>query len=163
MRRVGSCAVVAACILARVPAVSAQGRAEVAVSYDFLYHEYEETSAAGMHVGAAVPIAHFKGVVEAGVNRFDGATVSSFMGGARWRLGRGSSAKLEPSVQALIGAWRCCEETNVAFQPGLLLDYRYSSKVAIRGGLALRHIFVSDFDDENAFRLSAGVVWSLSR
>lgn len=158
----GVCLVAVALVLVAGPRAHAQDGVAVAASYDFLYNEFEETSAAGAHVSAAVPIAYFKGVAEVGFNRFDGATVSSVLAGGQWRLGP-ALRRLEPSVQLLVGAWRCCEETNVVFQPGVLVDYRYGPSLAIRGELAVRRIFIGDFDDANAVRVSAGVVWTLSR
>jgi hypothetical protein len=158
----GACLVAAAFVLGSGPRVLAQEGVEVAASYDVLYREFGETSVAGAHVSAAVPIAYFKGVAEVGFNRFDGATVSSYLAGGQWKLGR-ASRRIEPSVQLLLGAWRCCGETNVVFQPGVLVDYRYRPSLAIRGALAVRRIFIGDFDDANAVRVSAGVVWKLSR
>lgn len=157
-----TCLVAAAFVLGGSPVAFAQDRVEVAASYDVLYHEFQETSAAGAHVSAAVPIASFKGVAEVGVNRFDGATVSSFLAGGQWALGR-TGRTIEPSVRLLLGAWRCCAETNLAFQPAVLVDYRYTPALAIRGEVAVRRIFISDVDDATAVRVSAGVVWTLSK
>lgn len=156
------CLVAAALVLAAESRLVAQEAVQVAASYDVVYHEFEETSAAGAHFSAAVPIAYFKGVAEVGFNRFDGATVSSFLAGAQWTLGR-ASQKIEPAVQLLIGAWRCCRETNLTLQPGVLVDYHYSSSLALRAEVAVRRIFIDDFDDANAVRVSAGVVWALSK
>lgn len=162
-RVIGLGLLVLAVFLAGVRLASAQDPVTVSANYDFVYHEFQDTSAAGVHIDVAKPFAMLSGVGEIGFNHFEGATISSFMAGGRWALPRGTSSKIEPSVQVLLGAWHCCGETDLAIQPGLLVDYPYSMKVKIRGQVDLRHIFFDDFEDENAFRLSGGIVVNLDQ
>jgi len=133
------------------------------LSYDVFYREFEETSVAGVHIDVAKPFGMLAGVGEIGFNHFGGATVSSFMGGGRLVFPHGTSSKIEPAVQVLLGAWRCCEERDFAIQPGFIVDFPYSRNLKIRGQIDLRHIFFSDFQDENAIRLSAGIVLNLGK
>jgi hypothetical protein len=159
---IGSCVLAAA--LALVGAGRALGQdagATVGASYDVLYHEFSDTSAAGVHFDVAKSVGMVSAVGEIGFNHFDGATVSSFLAGGRWGL-PSSNAKLSPFVQVLVGAWRCgaCDLTELALQPGFGVDFMTSKMYKIRGQVDLRHIF-SDFDDENAYRLSVGAVFNV--
>src|ERR1043165_405621 len=81
---------------------SAQSRdpfqSDFSANYDFVYHELDETSAAGAHFDLAttitrnVPFLVMLG--EAGFNHFEGATVSSVMGGLRLRFPNASATVL---------------------------------------------------------------------
>jgi len=74
--------------------VSAQSRdpyfATFTAAYDLIYHEFGETSALGGHFDIAstikrdIPFLSLAG--EVGINHFDGANVTSFLGGPRLRL-----------------------------------------------------------------------------
>lgn len=161
-RVIGSCLLAASLLFVGASSASAQdGGTTVSANYDFVYHEFNETSAAGAHFDVAKSVGVFDVVGEIGFNHFDGATTSSYSAGARWALP--GSAKAAPFVQLLAGAWHCCDETDFHLQPGVGVDFATSSALTIRGQVDLRHIFLSDIDDENAVRASVGVVFNLGR
>jgi hypothetical protein len=152
--------------------VSAQSRdpyfATATAAYDFIYHEFGETSALGGHFDIAstikrdVPFLSLAG--EVGINHFDGANVLSFLGGPRLRLPNASDNIL-PFVQFFAGLYHCgaCDINDVAIQGGGGVDFRArrGSDIRIRGQVDWRHMF-DDFEDFNAWRLAAGVVFPLN-
>lgn len=153
--------------------VSAQSRdpyfATFTPSYDFVYHELNETSAVGAHFDIAstikrdVPFLSLAG--EVGINHFDGANVSSFLGGPRLRLPNVGDSVL-PFFQVLLGLYHCavCDINDFALQGGGGLDFRASrrSDVRIRAQLDVRHMF-DKFEGFNAVRASVGVVFPLNK
>jgi hypothetical protein len=138
-------------------------------SYDVVYHEPDETSGAGAHFDIAstikrdVPFLSLAG--EIGVNRFEGATVSSFMGGVRLRM-LNAGIHVLPFVQAFGGLYHCgaCNINDFAIQGGGGVDIRFSTTNALRfrAGVDVRHTF-DEFGDFNAVRVSAGIVIPLNR
>ena len=153
--------------------VSAQSRdpyfTTFSANYDFVYHEFDETSNLGAHFDIAstivreVPFLVLAG--EVGVNHFNGATVSSVLGGARLRLPN-AGPRVLPFVQFLLGVYHCgpCDINDFAIQGGGGVDVKLArnNDVRIRGQLDVRHMFDS-FDGFNAVRLSAGIVIPLNR
>src|SRR5262245_8799124 len=96
-------------------------------SYDFVYHELNETSSLGAHFDIAstikrdVPFLTLAG--EVGVNHFDGANVVSILGGPRLRLPN-AGANVLPFVQVMLGLYRCgvCDINDFALQGGGGID-----------------------------------------
>jgi len=159
-------------LLLAASSVSAQSRdpyfATFTASYDFIYHELDETSAVGAHFDIAstikrdVPFLTFAG--EVGINHFDGANVSSFMGGPRLRLPNAGRNVL-PFVQFFAGLYHCgvCDINDFAIQGGAGLDLRTrrGSAVRIRPQIDIRHMFDNP-GGFNAVRAAVGVVFPLN-
>src|SRR5438067_11552258 len=101
-----------AAVLFAAGTASAQSRdpfqTDFSANYDFIYHELDETGAAGAHFDLAttitrnVPFLVMLG--EAGFNHFESATVSSVMGGVRLRFPNASATVL-PFAQILLGLY----------------------------------------------------------
>lgn len=135
-------------------------------NYDVIYHQQDVTSHAGAHFDLASTFKRdvpFIGPVgEVGFNHFEGATVSSVMGGARLRI-PGEDRRVLPFVQVLLGLYHCCTVNDFAIQGGGGIDFRMSDRnFRIRTQLDVRHVF-DEFHDFNAVRLSAGIVLPLNR
>jgi hypothetical protein len=153
--------------------VSAQSRdpyfATFTPSYDFVYHEFDETSVVGGHVDVATTIKRdipfLTLAAEAGVNHFDGGNVLSLMGGPRLRLPN-AGPNILPWVQFFVGLYHCgvCDINDFAIQGGVGLDLRTrrGSSVRIRPQLDLRHMF-DDGSGFNAVRAAIGVVFPLNK
>ena len=160
-------------LLAAASSVSAQSRdpyfATFTASYDLIYHELDETSALGGHFDIAstikrdVPFLSLAG--EIGINHFEDANVSSFLGGARLRLPNAGRNVL-PFVQVLVGLYHCgvCDINDFALQGGGGLDFRArrGSDLRIRAQVDVRHMF-DEIEDFNAVRLAVGVVFPLNK
>jgi hypothetical protein len=133
----------------------------VGLGYDLVYHEVDSTSNAGFHLDVAKGQApHSSWVGEFGINHFFKSTVSSYMGGARFPMGKASGG-YKPFVQLLAGAYHCnaCDSTDFALQPGLGVDVQPKKhNFKIRGQFDIRHVFVKNFEDYNGFRISGGIV-----
>lgn len=159
-QRVGGLSLLVAS-LCLVGARSASAQPTAAVNYDFVYHEFEETSALGVHGDVAGPVGPFVLVGELGANRFDGATVASFAGGVRYPFAQSSSSSIQFAAQALLGLWHCgaCEFNEKFIQPGVLVDIPRSDAFSIRVQFDVRRIFF-EFGGEWAERVSAGAVWA---
>jgi hypothetical protein len=160
-------------LVAAVPPVSAQSAdpyyTTFSGNYDFVYHELDETSGLGVHFDLASTIKRdvpfLSAVGEVGVNHFDGANVSSFLGGARLRVPN-LNARILPFGQVLIGLYHCgpCEINDFALQAGGGVDVKMARSRAfrIRAQIDVRHMF-DEFEDFNAVRLAVGVVLPLNR
>jgi hypothetical protein len=138
-------------------------------NYDLIYHETGDTSVAGAHFDFAGTVKRdvpFLGIVgEIGVNHFEGATVSSYMGGARLRIPNLTPSIL-PFAQFVVGLYHCgaCNINDFAIQGGAGLDFKVtrSDVIRVRTQLDIRHVF----DDVQGFtpvRVSAGIVFPLNR
>src|SRR5579864_5787852 len=138
-------------------------------NYDFVYHELQDTSNLGAHFDVATTVKHdmpFLAVAgEVGVNHFTGATVSSYLGGARLRFPNFSPSVL-PFAQFLGGLYHCgaCSVSDFAIQGGGGLDFKVSDSndLRIRAQIDVRHMFDS-VQGFTAVRVSAGVVLPLNR
>jgi hypothetical protein len=138
-------------------------------NYDVVYHEVQDTSHLGAHFDIASTIKRdvpFLALVgEVGVNHFDGANVSSYLGGPRLRLPNAGPHVL-PFIQFFAGVYHCgaCDINDFAIQGGGGLDFRISrhDDVRIRTEVDVRHMFdtVASF---NAVRVAVGVVLPLNR
>jgi hypothetical protein len=137
-------------------------------SYNLIYHELGETSAFGGHFDIATTIKRdtpfLSLAAEVGINHFEDANVSSFLGGVRARLPN-ITDNLLPFVSGFGGLYHCgvCDINDFALQGGGGVDWRAhrSSDLRIRTQLDFRHIFDA-FGDFNAVRLSVGVVIPLN-
>ncbi|HWW87910.1 MAG TPA: hypothetical protein VNZ26_30140 [Vicinamibacterales bacterium] len=153
--------------------VSAQSRdpyaTDFSANYDFVYHEFSDTSNAGAHFDVATTIKRdvpfLSLAAEIGINHFIDANVSSYLGGVRLRIPNAGPSVL-PFGQVLVGLYHCgpCAINDFALQYGGGLDFRISNNNAfrIRAQVDGRHMFDS-FKDFNAVRVSAGVVLPLNR
>jgi len=138
-------------------------------SYDLVYHQVEDTSNVGLHVdiskalGSTVDDKRISVVGEIGVNHFFNATETSYLAGGRIPILTTDS--YEPFVQVLLGAQHCnlCASTNFALQPGGGVDFHTKHAFKIRAAFDIRHVFIKDVEDYNAFRLSGGIVIPLGR
>jgi hypothetical protein len=159
-------------LLLAASSVSAQSRdpyfTTFTPSYDLVYHELGETSTLGGHFDVATTIKRHEPFLslagEIGINHFEDANVSSFLGGPRLRLPN-INQNLLPFAQVFLGLYHCgvCDINDFAIQFGGGVDWRArrSSDLRIRTQLDLRHMF-DEFDDFNAVRLSVGVVFPLN-
>jgi hypothetical protein len=66
---------------------------------------------------------------DVGVNRFEGATVTSYLAGVRVSS---SVAKIRPYGQVLFGVERCCDEGASAIQMGGGADVPFHRNMAVR-------------------------------
>jgi hypothetical protein len=160
-------------LLLAASSVSAQSRdpyfATFTASYDLIYHELGETSGVGGHFDLASTIKRDRPFLtlagEIGINHFDDANVSSFMGGARLRLPNANRNVL-PFVQVFAGLYHCgvCDINDFAIQGGAGVDWRARrrSDIRIRTQLDFRHMF-DEFDDFNAVRVAVGMVFPLNK
>ena len=161
-------------LLFAVSSVSAQTQsrdpyfATFTPSYDVIYHELGETSAFGGHFDIATTIKRdvpfLTIAAQVGINHFDDANVSSFLGGVRVRLPN-LTDNLLPFVQGFGGLYHCgvCDINDFAIQGGGGIDWRAhrGSDLRIRTALDFRHIF-DEFGDFNAVGVSVGVVIPLN-
>ena len=123
---------VAGLLLLAARSASAQSRdpyfSTFSANYDLVYHEDNVTSHAGPHFDVASTFKRdvpFIGPVgEVGFDHFNGATVSSVMGGIRLRPG--NDRQVLPYAQVLFGLYHCgvCGTNDVAIQGGGGVDFR---------------------------------------
>ena len=165
---------VTTCVLAcslLVPSIaSAQSSdpffADVSANYDIVYHELDDTSNLGGHFDIATTITRNTPFLvlagEVGVNHFEGANVSSFLGGLRLRLPN-MGPNVLPFLQVLLGLYHCgtCNINDFALQGGGGLDFRLARRSPrIRAQVDVRHMF-DKVEDFNAVRVSLGLVFPL--
>ena len=156
-RVIGSCLLAVSLLFVGDRPVAAQSGVSVSGSYDFYYHEFDETSAAGAHFDVAKSLGMVDVVGEIGFNHFDGGTPVSYQGGLRYNFATGmGGGSAKPFVQFLLGGWSCCDVNEFLIQPGVGVDIATGKGFDIRVAYDFRTIF---FDpSENAHRVSAGVV-----
>lgn len=143
-----------ALLLALAAPAAAQGQLGAGISF----LDSSDTGA-GVTVDYAHPIVPLtKGTISAvgdfGLNKFDGATVTSYLGGLRVR------GVVKPKVvafgQFLIGAEHCCESTEMALQPGLGIEFAVSPKWNVRAQVDFRTVRSSG-NSVNSQRYTFGV------
>lgn len=133
-------AVCAAFLLATAAPALAQGT--VGAGLSFLHND--GTTATGVSVdyssakAATAGKATFGAVGDFDLNHFDGGTVTSYMGGVRVNIP--GSAKVQPFAQFLIGAEHCCGETDLAWQPGVGVDFAVSPMLNVRVEIDFRNV-----------------------
>jgi hypothetical protein len=88
-------------------------------------------------------------VGDVGLNHFDGATVSTVMGGGRYTFT--TSGKVIPYGQFLVGIVHCCGDTD--FDPAL----GFGADIAWKPNLNFRGEVQFIFEDQNATRWFFGV------
>ena len=132
---------IAALLALALPAAARQSddKPRVGAGLSFLHDEGE--TAVGVAVDVAKPIRSMTNsslslVGDVGINKFNGFTVFSLLGGPRitWT----SDAKVHPYAQFLVGLEHCCEENAFTLQPGGGIDYMYNEKMAIRAAIDFR-------------------------
>jgi hypothetical protein len=89
-----------------------------------------------------------------GLNHFDGATVTSYLGGVR--VGIPGSARVHPFAQFVLGAEHCCGDSNFAFQPGVGVDIPINPTLNFRAQIDFRTVRV-DGTSFNEQRYTFGV------
>ncbi len=132
-------------LLAAAVPVAAQGTVGVGVSF---LHDSSET-APGFTLDYSQPVVSNDGVSVAavgdfGLNKFDGATATSYLGGVRV-LGN-VSEQVGVFGQFLLGAEHCCDSTEFAFQPGFGIDIAINPQVNFRAQVDFRTV---RFEGEN--------------
>lgn len=88
-------------------------------------------------------------VGDLGINDFDGGTITTVMGGARYTFN--TSGKVVPYGQFLVGIAHCCDDTDFVPSIGGGLDIAWRRNLNFRGEIS----FI--FDDANATRFFLGV------
>lgn len=134
--------------------VSAQSDTNVGVNLSFL-RDSEQTGT-GFSIDVAKGVASNVAVVgDFGLNRFDGWTLTSYLGGVRFTPA--VQAAVSPFVQALVGLEHCCESNAFAFQFGGGIDVPVSERLSVRGQYDFRR---TRYDGEgyNGHRFGVGVV-----
>jgi hypothetical protein len=156
LTRIGLGAVI--CLVAGAGSAAAQGT--FSANYDFIYHEFEDTSAVGAHLDVTRSVATLVVAGEFGVNRFDDATVVTFAGGGRYAIPISNRA-FRPAAQFLVGSWHCaaCDFNEMFIQPGFLVDMPRTASLTIRAQGDWRRLLF-DFGAESAVRVSLGLVWA---
>lgn len=89
-----------------------------------------------------------------GLNRSNGVTVTSYLGGVR--VGIPGNAKVHPFAQFVIGAEHCCSTTNFALQPGVGVDIPINPTLNFRAQIDFRTVRV-DGNGYNGQRYTFGV------
>jgi hypothetical protein len=163
---------VAALLLFAASSASAQSTdpyfSTLSASYDLVYHQHSDVSDLGAHFDGAVTVKRDAPIIgvagEVGVNHFAGATVSSYLAGARLRIPAGDERFL-PFVQVLLGLYHCgtCKENDFAVQVGGGLDIRIPDKnFRFRTQFDVRHVY-ADVIGFDAVRLTGGIVFPLNK
>ncbi|MGE3511025.1 MAG: hypothetical protein AB7N65_19310 [Vicinamibacterales bacterium] len=137
----------------------------VGVAYDLVLNEWNEASNVGLHFDVAKRFIEgnnmsVAGVGEIGFNHFENFTLSNYLGGVRFS--GNYSRRFSPFAQFLLGAEHCCDTTDFAIQPGVGIDFPWSTRFAIRGQVDWRHVY-TDLDDADGLRIGVGVVIPLNR
>ena len=116
-------------------------------------------TATGVTVDYAHPIVPFiKGPLavlgEFGLNSAEGTTLTSYLGGVRfrWDLTR----RVAPFGQFLAGAEHCCGATNVALQPGFGVEIAVMAWMSVRAQVDFRDVWLEG-DDVGGKRYTFGV------
>jgi hypothetical protein len=132
----------ASLILASAAPAAAQG--ELGAGLSFL-HDSESTGT-GFTVDYAQSLGSptVKLVGDLGLNRFEGTTVSSYLGGVRVQGAIHERASL--FGQFLIGGENCCDSTDLAFQPGVGLNIAINPMLNLRAQVDFRTV---RFEGEN--------------
>jgi opacity protein-like surface antigen len=89
-------------------------------------------------VKPATDKATFGFVGDFGLNKFDGGTVTSYLGGVRVAIP--GSAKVKPFAQFVLGAEHCCDSTNLTLQPGAGVDIAVSPTLSVRVQIDFRNV-----------------------
>ena len=137
-------------------AAPAHGQGQVGAGISFL--DSSDTGA-GVTVDYAYPIVPLiRGAVSVvgdfGLNKFDDATVTSYLGGLRVR------GNVKPKVMAfgqfLMGGQHCCGSTNTTLQPGLGMEIAINPRLNFRAQVDFRTVR-ADGTSSNSQRYTFGV------
>ena len=137
-------------------AVPAAAQGQLGAGISFLD---SSSTGAGVTVDYAYPIVPLtRGAVSVvgdfGLNRFDGATVTSYLAGLRVRGNLNS--RVAPFGQFLVGAEHCCGSTETALQPGFGVDFAITPTLNFRAQVDFRTVRYEG-DDSNDQRYTFGV------
>jgi hypothetical protein len=144
-----------ALLLATAAPVFAQGT--VGAGLSFLHGDGATATGFTIDYSSVTPAtdkATFGFVGDFGLNKFEGATVTSYLGGVRVAIP--GSAKVKPFAQFLIGAEHCCESTDLALQPGVGVDFAVSPSLDVRVQVDFRNVRY-DGGSTNTQRYTFGV------
>lgn len=142
-------------LLALAVPAAAQGQLGAGISF---LHDSSET-APGFTVDYAYPIVPLtRGAIavvgDFGLNKFDGATATSYLGGIRVR--GNLNDKIAPFGQFLVGAEHCCGSTDTTFQPGVGIDFAINPTLNFRAQVDFRTVRYPE-DDLNSQRYTFGI------
>lgn len=140
MRKVMTGLFLGAALMA-VSAVPAAAQGTVGVGLSFLHDDGATATGLMVDYSTAKPEAGkvAVGLVgDLGLNHFDGANVTSFLGGVRVAGMAGEKASV--FGQFLIGAEHCCGSTDLAFQPGVGVDIPLTPTLNFRFQLDFRTV-----------------------
>jgi hypothetical protein len=126
-------------LLALAVPAAAQGQLGAGISF---LRDTSETGA-GVTVDYAYPIVPLtRGAIavvgDFGLNKFDGATLTSYLGGIRVR--GNLNDKVAPFGQFLVGAQHCCGETDTTIQPGVGIDFAINPTLNFRAQVDFRNV-----------------------
>src|SRR5688572_7421837 len=121
-------------------AVPAAAQGQLGAGISFLD---SSSTGAGVTVDYAYPIVPLtQGAVSVvgdfGLNKFDGATVTSYLAGLRVRANLNS--RVAPFGQFLVGVERCCDSTETALQPGVGVDFAINPTLNFRAQVDFRTV-----------------------
>lgn len=148
------------------------GRGDLAVMADFqMMHYSEESSKLGFGFGAKYGWCPDASIIVAlnlhrfgygGEDGFDGGstTLTSFLGGAEYRLA--SQSKVKPFVQGLIGVDHWTGVNAFVIEPGGGIEYALNETFNLRVTAGL-HIGFWDGDASTGFRAGVGVSMPLAK
>jgi hypothetical protein len=142
-------------LLATAAPVFAQGT--VGAGLSFLHDDGATATGFTIDYASVKPAtdkATFGFVGDFGLNKFDGGTVTSYLGGVRVAIP--GNAKVKPFAQFVIGAEHCCGSTDLAFQPGAGVDFAVSPTLDVRVQVDFRTVR-ADGDTFNAQRYTFGI------
>ena len=137
-------------------AVPAAAQGQLGAGLSFLD---SSSTGAGVTVDYAYPIVPLtRGAVSVvgdfGLNKFDGATVTSYLGGLRLKYNLND--RVSPFGQFLFGVEHCCEFTDTALQPGFGVDFAINPTLNVRAQVDFRSVRF-DGGSTNSQRYTFGV------
>ncbi len=138
----------------------AAGKGDLALLADFqMMHYSEESSKLGFGFGAKIPWCPTASIIAAlNFNRFGyeggGTTMTSFLGGAEYRIA--SESKVKPFVQGLVGVDHWAGANAFVIEPGGGIEYALNETFNLRVTAGL-HIGFWDGDASTGFRAGFGI------
>jgi hypothetical protein len=128
-----------ALLLATAAPVFAQGT--VGAGLSFLHDDGATATGFTIDYASVKPAtdkATFGFVGDFGLNKFDGGTVTSYLGGVRVAIP--GNAKVKPFAQFVLGAEHAGGETDFALQPGAGVDFVVSPTLDVRVQIDFRNV-----------------------
>lgn len=146
------------CALA-APAAAQGSGTSVGANLTFLNDGDNTATGVAIDVAKIIAAPSVAVVGEFGLNKFEGATITSYLGGVRFYPAlEGTSVK--PFVQALVGLEHCCDENAFAFQVGGGIEVPITPTVNFRAQYDFRR---SNYEGTgyNQNRFGFGVVFPI--